>query len=41
MSDHVVSVSLVFHQIPPFHNIAYDYFYADWDGLGNYFKDVP
>ena len=24
-----------------FHRIAYDYSYADWDGLPDHFKDVP
>ena len=25
----------------PFHHISYDYFLADWDGLGDHLKDVP
>ena len=25
----------------PFHNIAYDYSCADWDGLCDHLKDVP
>ena len=46
MSDHiVVSVPIDFPSDSQgdalFHNIAYDYSCADWDGLGNHFKDVP
>ena len=45
-SDHVVvSVSIDFpsnsQQDVPFHCIAYDYSYADWDDLGDHSRDVP
>ena len=45
-SDHVVvSVSIDFptnsQQDVPFHNIAYDYSCADWDGLCDHLRDVP
>ena len=45
-SDHVVvSVSIDFstnsQQNAPFHCIAYDYSYADWDGLRDHLRDVP
>ena len=45
-SDHVVvSVSIDFpsnsQQDAPFHFIAYDYFFADWDGLPDHLRDVP
>ena len=44
-SDHVVSVSIDFpinlKQDAPFHHLAYDYSHGDWDGLHDYFRDVP
>ena len=45
-SDHVfVSVSIDFptnsQQDAPFHDIAYDYSRADWDGLRDHLRDVP
>ena len=45
-SDHVVvSVSIDFpinsKQDTPFHCMAYDYSYADWDGLGDHLRNVP
>ena len=45
-SDHVVvSVSFDFQinsqQGAPFHGIAYDYSYADWDGLCDHLRGVP
>ena len=45
-SDHVVvSVSIDFpsnsKQDALFHNIAYDYSQADWDGLHDHLRDVP
>ena len=45
-SDHVVvSVSIDFptnsQWDAPFHDIAYDYSRADWDGLHDHFRDVP
>ena len=45
-SDHVVvSVSIDFpsnsKQVAPFHCIAYDYSYVDWDGLHDHSRDVP
>ena len=45
-SDHVVvSVSIDFptnsRHDAPFHNIAYDYSRADWDGLYDHLRDVP
>ena len=45
-SDHVVvSVSPDFpsnsQQDALFHCITYDYPRADWDGLGNHWRDVP
>ena len=44
-SDHVVSVSIDFpinsKQDTPFHNVAYDYSRADWDGLRDHLRDVP
>ena len=45
-SDHVVaSVSIDFptnlQQDAPFHCIAYDYSWADWDGLHDNLRDVP
>ena len=45
-SDHVaVSVSIDFPshspQDAPFYHIAYDYSYADWDGLRNNLREVP
>ena len=45
-SDHVaVSVSIDFpsnsQQDALFHCIAYDYSYADWDGLQDHLRDVP
>ena len=45
-SDHVVvSVSIDFpinsKQDTPFHQVAYDYSHADWDGLHDHLKDVP
>ena len=44
-SDHVVvSVSIDFplnsKGYAPFHRIAFDYSGADWDGLGDHFRDV-
>ena len=43
--DVVVSVSIDFPSIPqwdtPFHDIAYDYSRADWDGLCDHLRDVP
>ena len=43
-SDHVVSVSIDVPSNPQqdvaFHDIAFDYFYADWDGLHDYLRDV-
>ena len=45
-SDHVVvSVSIDFptnsQQDAPFYRIAYDYSFADWDGLCDHSRDVP
>ena len=45
-SDHVVdSVSIDFTSISqrdaPFHRIAYDYSWADWDSLRDHLRDVP
>ena len=45
-SDHVVvSVSIDFpsnsQQDAPFHRIAYDYSWADWDGIRGNLRDVP
>ena len=45
-SDHVVvSVSIDFpsysQRNTPFHRIAYDYSFADWDGLRDHLRDVP
>ena len=45
-SDHVVvSVSIDFpinsKQDTLFHRVAYDYSYADWDGLRDHLRDVP
>ena len=45
-SDHVVvSVSIDFplnaKQDTPFHQMAYDYSRADWDGLRDHLRDVP
>ena len=44
-SDHVVSVSIDFpinsKLDAPFHRVAYDYFYADWDGLRDHLRDAP
>ena len=44
-SDHVVSVSIDFptnsQQDALFHCIAYDYYYADWDGFHDHLRDVP
>ena len=41
----VVSVSIDFptnsQQDVPFHQIAYDYSCADWDGLQDHLRDVP
>ena len=44
-SDHVVvSVSIDFpansQEDAPFHRIAYEYSFADWDGLHDHFRDV-
>ena len=44
--DHgVASVSIDFPSNPqwdtPFHDIAYDYSRADWDGLCDHLRDVP
>ena len=44
--DHVVvSVSIDFpsnsEQDAPFHCIAYDYSYVDWNGLHDHLRDVP
>ena len=43
--DHVVSVSSDFpinlKQDALFHQIAYDYSRANWDGLRNHLRDVP
>ena len=45
-SNHVgSSVSIAFpsnsQQDGPFHRIAYDYSWADWDGLRDHLRDVP
>ena len=45
-SNHVgSSVSIAFpsnsQQDAPFHRIAYDYSWADWDGLRDHLRDVP
>ena len=45
-SDHVVvSVSIDFRinakQDTPFHHVAYDYSWADWDGLRDHLRHVP
>ena len=45
-SDHVVvSGSIDFpsnsQRDAPFHRIAYDYYCAGWDGLGDHLRDVP
>ena len=41
----VVSVSIDFpsnsQRDAPFHDIAYNYFRADWDGLRDHFRNVP
>ena len=43
-SNHVVSVSIDFPSYPqqdaPFHHIAYDYSFADWNGLCDHLRDV-
>ena len=42
-SDHVVSIHFPSNSQwdEPFHRIAYDYSYADWDGLYDHLRDVP
>ena len=45
-ADHVVvSVSIDSptnsQRDAPFHRMAYDYSFADWDGLCDHFRDVP
>ena len=39
-SDHVV-VSINSKQDTPFHQVAYDYSRADWDGLHDHLRDAP
>ena len=44
-SNHIVSISTDFRsnskEDAQFHRIAYDYSYADWDGLRDYLRDTP